>query len=357
MHHDFYPLKIKDIRPETEDSKVISFEIPSDLKAVFHWKCGQNITIRFYQDGKEQRRSYSINTIPSEGNLEIGVRRIDDGLFSDTVINTLQPGITLDVMPPTGNFVLDSNKDELSHVVFFAAGSGITPIIALIKELLLHHTNTRVTLIYGNRTHQSVMFLEELENLKDDYVGRLQLIHLFSREAVENELFNGRINKEKAAAILNSLVYQAHEAQYYLCGPREMVMEVKDLLISDMAIPERRVHFELFFVGDLQKSTSGTVSQSEEGMSRVTILLDGKETELDLAYDGEVILDAGIDEGLDLPYACKGGVCATCKAKLIKGEVEMDSNFALEQDELDAGYILTCQSHPRTPEVYVNYDY
>lgn len=357
MHHDFYPLKIQEIRPETEDSKVISFNVPIELKQIFQWQCGQNITIRFMHEGKEQRRSYSINTIPEENKLEIGVRQLTGGLFSDHFIKSLRVGDSLDVLPPTGNFVLNADKEDLRNVILFAAGSGITPVISLIKSLLLHYPDTRVTLVYGNRTHQSVMFLEELENLKDEHVERFQLIHLFSRETVENELFNGRIDKEKARLILNSIVYQPMNAQYFLCGPREMVLDVKEVLTQDIGIAEQKVHFELFYVGDLQKSTKDSEAVVAEGISRVTILMDGKETELDLAYDGDSILDAGSDEGLDLPYACKGGVCATCKAKLVKGEVEMDSNFALEQDELAAGYILTCQSHPRSPEVYVNYDY
>ncbi|HQW12005.1 MAG TPA: 2Fe-2S iron-sulfur cluster-binding protein [Saprospiraceae bacterium] len=357
MDHNFYTLIISDIKTETEDSKVIVFTIPEELKENFRWSSGQNITLRFYDEGVEQRRSYSINTAPFESSLQIGVRAIPEGKFSQRMINELRPGSQLEVMPPTGSFTLGHTPATCQQFVFIAAGSGITPVISLIKDLLTNHHDSQVMLIYGNRQQSTIMFREELEDLKDRFLTRFQLVYLLSRESLENEFFSSRINAVNSKYLCEKFITQPQSANYFLCGPEAMVMEVRDMLFGELNIPAEQVHFELFFTGAMKADETPEVIVVDSEVSRLTIIMDGKESVMDLAYEGDVILDRGIEEGLDLPYACHGGVCSTCKAKLIKGEVEMDSNFSLEQDEIKAGYILTCQSHPRSPEVVVNYDY
>lgn len=356
MDFSFYPLRILDIQAETADSKVIRLAIPEDLKEKFNFRSGQNITLRFVYEGKEERRSYSINTAPYEQKLEIGVRKLPGGLFSDIFLPRLKAGDFLEVMPPTGSFTIMDKLVTSNSYVFIAAGSGITPIISMIKELLYNNDDAQVTLVYGNRDQASIMFLEQLQDLKDIYLDRFQLIYMLSRESLEHDLFSGRITAERAREIIQRLVMDFRQSAYFLCGPEAMVLEIRDMLTGELDIPATHIHFELFFTGAATAKSIETAAQIS-GLARTTYMLDGKETTIEINYSGQSILDSGSDAGLDLPYACKGGVCGTCKAKLEKGEVVMDSNFALEEDELKAGYILTCQSHPRSSELYVNYDY
>ena len=356
MDFNFYPLTILEVRPETDDSHIIVLDVPPGLQEKFRYHSGQNLTLRFRHEGREERRSYSINTAPHEQRLEIGIRTLRGGLFSERVLPQLRAGDQLEVMPPTGSFTVKDKHPESNNYVFIAAGSGITPVISMIKDLLVTRPEAQVVLIYGNRSQSSIMFLEQLQDLKDKYLERFQLIHVLSRESLENELFSGRIDGRRTREILQNLVTGLTASEFFLCGPEEMVLELRDMLTGEMNIPHTRLHFELFFTGNV----AGKASQAAEvvgGIARTTIMLDGKETTLDVAFSGQSILDSGYAAGLDLPYACKGGVCATCKAKLEQGEVVMDTNYALEQDELEAGYILTCQSHPRSADVYVNYDY
>ena len=357
MDFNFYPLTICYKAFETEDSVIIGLSIPTSLQETFNFKAGQNITIRKFLNGQEIRRSYSLCTEPKSGLFRIGIRAIPNGIFSNFALKELNIGDTLEVMAPTGSFIANEGFKEN---VFFAAGSGITPILSMIEYLLTHDQHAFITLMYGNRNIQSIMFRDRIDALKNKYLDRIQVIHILSRMNMDLELFTGRLNVDKAKVLIDKFVLDKNNAQYYLCGPEEMTLSIKEYLINEVKLDPRHVHSELFFIAE-SKSSSNVVNTDVKTdlteVSKVTIRMDGKETRLDISYHGQSILDAGIEAGLDLPYSCKSGTCNTCKAQLKSGNVIMDRNFALEQDELEEGFILTCQSHPSVEEIYVDYDY
>lgn len=352
----FYPLTIDFLEHETDDSVVIGFDTSSAPADKFKFIAGQNINIRFFKDGEEYRRTYSICTAPYEDKLRIGVRSVPNGIFSNMALHHLKPGDVLEVMPPGGSFTIANNRSTSDQYIFFAVGSGITPVISMIKYILDNDGFATCKLFYGNKNIASMMFRNELDQLKNKFMSRLQIVYTFTREQTDNELFYGRLTNDKCSKLIDSFVTYPIDAQYFLCGPEDMTLSVKELLVSQLNIPSMQVHFELFYVGLLPVTTKAP-TEVQNGMAQVTLRLYNKEVTFDLDYNGESILDAGIRNGLDLPYACKGGVCSTCKGHMTTGEVQMDANFALEDDELEDGYILTCQSHPRASKIYVNYDY
>lgn len=355
MNHHFYRLKVDHLHRETEDSVIIGFDTSSLPEEAFKWIAGQNITIKLFHEGEELRRTYSICTSPSERKLHIGVRAIKDGIFSRYALNDIKVGDELEVMAPTGSFVVNTKVSSSGQFVFFATGSGITPVISMIKEKLEEDPSAQCILFYSNKNIGSMMFRDELDGLKNKNLTRLQVVNIFSREQLDNDLFYGRLSAEKCKQLVQQFVREPLNAQYFICGPEDLTMTIKDLLLKDYNIPATQVHFELFHTGAVKVVEKAAVSTT--GLAKVTIRLDGKETTFDLAYDKQSILDAGIKNGIDLPYACKGGVCSTCKAHLGKGKVHMDMNYSLEEDELEDGFILTCQSHPREDELFVDYDY
>ncbi|WP_246073512.1 1,2-phenylacetyl-CoA epoxidase subunit PaaE [Dinghuibacter silviterrae] len=348
-------MTIRDIRKETPDCVSIAFDIPEHLRSTFHFTQGQNITVRTTLDGAEVRRSYSICSAPGEGELRIAVKQVPQGLFS-THASTLKTGDRLEVLPPSGRFFTPLDPTQHKQYVAFAAGSGITPILSIIKTTLETEPHSQFTLVYGNKGRGSIIFKEALEGLKNLHIERFRVIHILSRERTDIPLFQGRIDAEKCALLASSLIRLDQTDEFFLCGPETMIFGVRAFLES-RGIPEKKIHFELFTTpGQTLASAAPSTVASPGLQSHVTVKLDGLSFAFDLGYGGASILDAALSEGADLPFACKGGVCCTCRAKLVKGSVDMDANYALEPDELAAGYILTCQAHPRTPEVIVDFD-
>ena len=356
MATHFHALKIRDLRRETDDCVSIAFEIPAELQDEFLFTPGQNITLKTVVNGNEIRRSYSICSSPSEKELRVAVKRVPEGLFSCFANSTLKPGDTIEVLAPTGMFFTHPSPDNKKSYLAFAAGSGITPIISIIKTILETEPASSFTLVYGNRDRSSIIFREQLNALKNRYMSRFNLHHILSREQTESEIHNGRIDEEKLMQLGRIIPYHLMD-EVFLCGPEQMITTAKDALIQK-GIPEKNIHFELFHPpGSAIKTDAAELDKNLEGQnSEVTVKLDGIYIRFDLPFGSESILDAALQEGADLPYACKGGVCATCKAKLIEGSVVMDNNYALEADEIGAGYILTCQSHPRSGKVVVDFD-
>ncbi len=357
MSTHFHELKIIEIIKETAECVSVCFSVPDDLKELFLYKEGQNLTIKKNIAGEEVRRSYSICSAPYENKLKIAIKKVDNGLFSTFANEQLNINDTLEVMPPSGKFNAHLNASTSPSYLAIAAGSGITPVISIIKHTLQHQQDSQFTLIYGSKNRNFVIFFEELENLKNKYIERFTFINILSREKTDAEIFYGRIDENKLAA-LNKLVDYNNFAEAYLCGPESMIFSAAAFL-EKKGIEKNKIHFELFTTPGQQNKTH---SIKEETMvstgpkSNVTIKLDGRIVSFDLSYNGNNILDAALQEGADLPYACKGGVCCTCRAKLVEGNVKMDVNYALEPEELVQGFILTCQSHPTTEKVFIDFD-
>lgn len=351
----FYSLEVSELDHLTDDAVMIKFIIPDELKKTFHYDSGQYINIKKVVQDEEVRRSYSLCSSPFENTWAIGVKKVKGGVFSSYAKDNLKKGEILEVMPPQGNFLLPKEIEPNNVFLFFAAGSGITPIISQIK-FILQNSEASVMLFFGNSNTESIMFREELEGLKNQYLNRLSLHYILSRENPGSALFYGRINKKKCLQFATYFFNVEEVKGAYICGPFEMIEEVKVALV-EKGMHADAIHFELFHAPDkainivLEKEIIDTSS-----MSLVTLSLDGLTFDFPLPFGGKSILDAALENGADLPFACKGGVCSTCKAKLKKGEVHMTVNYALEQSEIDAGYILTCQSHPRTPQIIVDFD-
>ena len=362
MSH-FVALTVEDVRRETADCVSIAFTIPPEKQDAFRFLQGQNITIRASVGGSEIRRSYSICSSPLDKELRIAVKHVPGGSFSTFANEHLRPGQVLEVLPPSGKFYTELRPDNRKRYLAFAAGSGITPVLSLIKTTLATEPGSHFTLVYGNRYRSSIIFREELESLKNRYMNRFALHHILSREQTDLPMQQGRIDPLKCGELCSRLIDLNATDEIYLCGPGEMIFAVKAWL-EKKGVPDKKVHFELFHPLDsntVSKPASGKSGESagqmtEKGISRVIVRLDGVNHSFELPYEGPSILDAALFEGADLPFACKGGVCCTCRAKLVEGKVEMDLNYALEADELAAGFVLTCQSHPRTPNVVIDFD-
>jgi len=360
MASHFRKLQVADVRRETNDCVSVAFTIPDQLQEEFRFIQGQNITIRHRIGEEDIRRSYSICSSPFEGELRIAVKKVPGGLFSTHANEQLRAGDELEVLPPTGKFytVLDPAKPK--HYLAFAAGSGITPILSLVKTVLATEPDSHFTLVYGNRNRPGIIFREELEALKNRYIHRLALHHILSREKTDIPLLQGRIDAIKCGELCGKLIDVKKMDEIFLCGPSEMIFTVKSWL-EGQGVDPHKIHFELFNTQpgrpETNKTADAAAKTSLSGkVSRVTVRLDGTSFEFDLPFEGDSILDAALYQGADLPFACKGGVCCTCRARLQEGKVEMDVNYALEADELAEGFILTCQSHPRTEKVVVDFD-
>lgn len=355
MTPKFHPLVVQDVRKETDDTVSIAFEIPSELTNDYQFVSGQYITIRKIIDGEELRRSYSICATPQDGELRVAVKRVDDGRFSSWATSDLKVGEVLDVMTPAGHFQILPEISATKSYALFAAGSGITPIISIAKTILANEPMSTVTLVYGNKGFSSIIFREELEALKNKYINRFQLIHVLSRESLGNPLQKGRIDKDKVELIGRTLLKGEHIDAVYSCGPEEMIHAVKNAMMES-GVPENKIHFELFGTKTAGSAAKIIVPKDQDVLAKVTIILDGDRIEVNLNTAGTSILEAGYAAGADLPFACKGGVCCTCKAKILEGSAVMDVNYALEKDEVEAGYILTCQAHPTSEKLTVSFD-
>ncbi len=360
MASHFRKLTIKDIRRETPECVSIAFAIPPELQEEFRYTHGQNITLKILLDDEEIRRSYSICSSPLENELRIAVKKLTNGKFSDHAINKLAKGAELEVLPPTGKFYTELNPANRKNYLALAAGSGITPLLSIIKTALATEPNSDFTLVYGNRTRDSIIFKEELEALKNRYMNRFSIHYILSREKTESSINHGRIDPEKCKQLAEKLIDFQKADEIFICGPEEMIFSVKNWL-EQQKIEKKKIHFELFTVpGEKHLTIDNPIPANrpkpEGKISKVTVKSDGIFFDLDLEFDGESILEAALKRGIDLPFACKSGVCSSCRAKLIDGAVEMDVNYALEPEELNAGFILTCQSHPASEKLLVDFD-
>jgi len=347
----FHRLRVAAVERLTDDAVAVTFAVPDDLAATFAFRAGQYLTVRLDTPDGEERRSYSI-CAPEGAAPRIGVRRVETGLFSEWLVDRLAPGDTLEVAPPEGRFTPDPQPGE--HHTLIAAGSGITPVLSIAATVLAAHPDTHVTLLYGNRRTDTVMFTEDLADLKNAFGPRLQLIHALSREPMAAEISSGRLDADRLGRILDALVDVADVDEWWLCGPLGMTTDARAVLL-ERGVAAGRVHRELFYVGEPPPEVVRVEPGVEGATSEVTIVLEGRTTTLTLPR-AEPILDAAQHVRADLPFACKGGVCGTCRARVTTGEVDMRRNFALEDDELAAGFVLTCQARPTTDAVTVDYD-
>ena len=355
----FHPLRVKAIEPDTAEAVIVSFEVPADLQQVFGFTQGQYLTLRHDIDGQDLRHSDSICAGLDDGELRVGVRKVRGGVFSNWINASLKPGDTLQVMAPQGRFFVPIEPDSARHHVGIAGGSGITPILSIMKTVLAREPHSRFTLIYGNRQLQSTMFKEEIEDLKNRYMTRLVLQHVFSDEHTDSPLGFGVMNREKIGEFLASVVPAADIDHVYVCGPFQMNDEAEAALLA-AGVPEDRIHIERFGVALPSATQVGAVvHEAQPGdakQSRITIVRDGLQREITFTEGQPSILDAASAAGLEVPFSCTSGVCGTCRAKCVDGEVRMERNFALDKNEVAAGFVLTCQAHPLTERVTLSFD-
>jgi ring-1,2-phenylacetyl-CoA epoxidase subunit PaaE len=355
----FHPLKVSDIRRETADCVSVSFDVPAELAGEYTFVPGQYLTFRTEINGEDIRRSYSICSAPSDGELRVAVKKVEGGRFSTFANEDLRVGDVLSTMTPMGRFTVPIEPSEGKTYVGFAAGSGITPLMSIMKTVLREEPKSEFVLFYGNRNTPSIIFKEEIEDLKNRYIDRLSVYHLLSGEELNGGIFSGRIDGIKCKAWSEKVFNSEQVDHFMLCGPGTMIEDVRQELESQ-GVPREKVHFELFTTPGQAKeqiAKKKAIAEEDKGKkSSVRVIIDGTEFSFPLGYEGDNVLDAALKAGADVPFACKGAVCATCKAKVQKGEMEMDMNYSLEPDELEANYVLTCQAHPRTEEVIVNYD-
>jgi ring-1,2-phenylacetyl-CoA epoxidase subunit PaaE len=349
----FHRLRVAAVDRLTSDSAALTFDVPPDLAEEFRFRPGQHLTLRRVVGELDLRRTYSVCSTAAGGPLRVAVKRLDGGVFSTWVLDGLQPGDELEVLPPAGRFGPAVDATRTRKYGLIAAGSGITPVLSIAWTVLDIEPASQVVLVYGNRTSGDVMFLEELADLKDRFPERLQVLHVLSREEQESELLSGRIDRERLQRLFATLLPVADVDEWYLCGPFGMVTDGRQTLL-DAGVEPSCVHVELFHA-DAPPPRVRTAAAGSADTATVTVVLHGRTTTLPVEKDGPAVLDAVLAVRADAPYACKGGVCGTCRARCVSGSVEMDVNYALEPDELAAGVVLTCQSHPTTDEVRLEY--
>lgn len=353
----FHRLTIRDVRPETADAITVAFDVPPGLRDAYRFTQGQFLTLRETLDGEDVRRSYSVCVgVPdyeARGELRVAIKRVAGGRFSNWANDALKPGREIDVMTPDGRFFTALDPARARHYVGFAGGSGITPMLSLIRTVLAAEPRSAFTLVYGNRTVASIMFLEELESLKNTYIDRLRLVHVLSDEPQEVDLLSGLLDAGRCGELMRTALAGEAIDEAFVCGPAPM-MDAAEAALLEAGVPRERIHVERF--GTPAPSGAPKAVAPGAPSAAVTIVVDGKERRLRVPFDGPAILDAGLAVGAPLPYACKGGVCCTCRAKVLEGEVRMDKNYTLEPKEIAAGFVLTCQSHPVSERVVVSYD-
>ena len=349
----FYPLIVKEVRRETKDAVSVAFELSKEQQSVFKYTPGQYLTLRATINGEEVRRSYSICAAPHEGELRVAIKEIEGGKFSTYANRSLKAGDTLESMAPMGNFAW-KHEGSAAHVVGWAAGSGITPIAAIAKSVLNSDNESTFTLFYGNKTSNSIIFKDELEDLKNTYVDRFEVHHVLSREDQGSDYTSGRLDADKVSAYNGKFFDAATTTGHFLCGPLGMIEGVSGVLES-LGTAKAKIHFELFNTGGATEEAKAKSSAKASANAKVTVVLDGEETHFEMGPK-DYVLDAALDAGADVPYACKGAVCCTCRAKVLKGTAEMVMNYALVDDEVKDGYVLTCQTHATSDELVVSFD-
>ncbi|WP_306639686.1 1,2-phenylacetyl-CoA epoxidase subunit PaaE [Sanyastnella coralliicola] len=355
----FHTLTISEVRKETEDTVSIAFDVPQSLKDDYQFIQGQYLTLRADINGEDVRRSYSICSGTDEGELRVAIKQVEDGRFSTYANNELKAGDELSVMTPMGNFYVPLDETNDKDYLAFAAGSGITPMMSIIKTTLQKEPNSTFTLFYANRSSSTIIFRDELEELKDRYLSRLRIFHVLTQEPTDIPMFSGRIDADKCGQFCDVLVDAPAIDAVFICGPEPMIKAVSSKM-EELGTPKENIHFELFtspVAGALKEKKATEKKPEFDGKTAsVEVVLDGNTLAFNLPYEGENILDAALGKGADLPFSCKGGVCCTCRALLVEGEVDMEVNYSLEPDEVERGFILTCQAHPRTEKVVVDFD-
>lgn len=352
----YLALRIKKIQPESAECVSVQLEIPDELKPEFVFRPGQHLHCRAMIDGQEVRKSYSICSLPGEDDITIAVKLVYGGKMSTYINQQLLIGDTLEVTTPEGRFTLADSLPEDATLLFFAAGSGITPIISLVTHFLKTYPKGNAFLFYSNRSSDSVIFREQLEGLKNTYMTRFTLYQILTREISGVEILSGRITKEKCLQFGTYFFDPKEIEAAYICGPELMILDVKDAL-AEMGVQEDRIKFELFGTNPYPVTAAPKPKiEVEDKISHVTIRVDGHEADFHIPYNGETVLDIATRSGLDLPYSCKGGVCSTCRALVVEGKMDMDIHYGLEPDEMDAGYVLTCQGHPRSERLILDFD-
>jgi ring-1,2-phenylacetyl-CoA epoxidase subunit PaaE len=353
----FHPLTVGNINRETADCVSVAFKVPENLLEEYRFLPGQYLTLRTTINGEDVRRSYSICSSPMDGELRVAIKEVEGGVFSTYANRTLKEGDELKVMTPQGNFILQPKAENKNLYVAFAAGSGITPMMSIIKAGLELEPNSRFILVYGNRSTSSIIFRDELDDLKSTHFNRLEVHHILSREDQGSDLLLGRIDGVKVKNCSQTFFDSSEVAAYYLCGPGSMIEAATETL-QNLGVEKEKINFELFTAaGHIDKvDHSKPIATVGKITSSVTVILDGDETHFNMMSTGKTILDSALDAGADVPFACKGAVCCTCRAKVLEGSAVMEMNYALMDDEVADGYILTCQSHPTSAKVVVSYD-
>ncbi|MEZ4851470.1 MAG: 1,2-phenylacetyl-CoA epoxidase subunit PaaE [Bacteroidia bacterium] len=353
----FYPTKVKSIEKTTADCAVISFAVNEEMKKAFSFKQGQYLTLKAMVNDEELRRNYSLCSSPLDGEWKVAVKKIEDGRFSTFANEVLKPGDTIEVMPPLGRFYVEIEPDKQKNYIAFAAGSGITPIISIIKTHLQLEPKSTFTLFYTNQAVSTIILKEELEGLKNTFMERLEIFHFLTQEERNIPLFNGRLDREKLDILFKTLIDKDSVNDYFICGPNAMIFLVKDYL-EELSVDKKQIHFELFNTeGIPQNGKRKKKTVVAEGLlTEIEIKEGGKNFKFTMPRGSDSILDAALKQNADLPFACKGGVCCTCRAKLLEGEVDLLVNYGLEEEEIQNGYILTCQAIPTTEKVIVDFD-
>jgi ring-1,2-phenylacetyl-CoA epoxidase subunit PaaE len=353
----FYKLKIKDIYKETSDCSVITFDVPKELETQFVFRQGQHLTLKADIDGEDVRRSYSLCSSPIDNQWKVAVKQIPGGKFSTFVNENLKTGHTLEVMAPTGTFGVSVKPEEAKNYLFFAAGSGITPVLSMIKTHLKAEPNATCKLFYVNKTAKSIIFKEELEQFRNAFFGRLEIYYFLTKERRYIDLFNGRFDDEKMTVLTRTFIDIPDTSEVFLCGPEQMVNYVSNYLIN-AGLPNDLIHYELFVTGLSEEDVKRAERLSQQNVEgiEVTIVDGGKEFLFTMTKDFDNILDAALNAGADLPFACKGGVCSTCKCEVVDGAVEMKINYALDEKEVAQNLVLSCQAVPTTENVVVSFD-
>jgi ring-1,2-phenylacetyl-CoA epoxidase subunit PaaE len=357
MSVNFHALTVAEVIAETAEAKSIRFEVPEALREAFRFKPGQHLTLKAEIGREEVRRNYSLCVAPEEGELKVTVKRIAGGLFSNWANDTLKPGDRVEVMEPHGSFTWHFREGASNHYAAFAGGSGITPVISLLKTAMIREPESRFTLFYGNRDSQSVIFLEELAQLKNRHMGRLQVHHFLAEEAEDIELFNGILDRGKCTEILEHLIDPAETAAFFICGPGPMMDAAEETLLA-RAVGRERIFIERFTADrppEALQAELQALSQDAQGLTMV-VTLDGRTRRVPFSAEAGNILDSARAAGLPAPFACKAGVCATCRARVVAGEVRMAARYGLTDEEVAAGYVLTCQSVPQGSGVELDYD-
>ena len=359
MSVDFHPLRVKSVRPDTDEAVIVSFDVPPDLAERFRFTQGQHLTLRSTLGGIDERRSYSICAGAGEGELRVGVRKVPGGRFSTWINEALKAGDSIQAMAPEGRFFVPVDAASRRHYLGIAGGSGITPILSIMKTVLAAEPHSRFTLIYGNRKQRSTMFMEEIADLKDRYLSRLSLQFVFSQEHTDLPLNAGRLSREKIGEFLAGALVDAGAIDHaFVCGPHGVNDEAEAALLA-AGLADEQIHIERFGIPDEAGPGRAAPQAPREGDAadaRVVIVRDGLRREIDFHASQGNVLDAAAAAGLEVPFSCKSGVCCTCRAKLLEGEVRMARNFALEKHEVAAGFILTCQAHPLTERVVISFD-